>query len=130
MPPTIITVRQSWWEKLKAGVKSSTPQVKQALIGAAVAVLLALGSGIAGYWSVFKENFRLKQEISTKTERIQAQDAELAKLRHENQNLISENNRLRTVLDPVERKAKELYPDLEVTAAISKLAKDLEDVRN
>src|SRR5579859_8192121 len=119
MSTTIITVKQSWWEKLKAGVKSSTPQVKQALIAAAVAILLALGTGIAGCWSVYKENSRLKQEVSVKTERVQAQDAELAKLRHENQNLISENNRLKMVLDPVERKAKELYPDLEASAAIS-----------
>jgi hypothetical protein len=72
----------------------------------------------------------LHANLLAKVEEIQRQDRELATLRHENQNLVVENNRLKIVLDPVERKAKELYPDLEASAAISKLAKDLEDVRN
>jgi hypothetical protein len=44
--------------------------------------------------------------------------------------LVPENNRWKLLMDPVERKAKQIYPELESSAAIAKLAKDLEDTRN
>jgi len=59
MPDHIITPKQSWLEKLKSGVKSSSPQVKQGLIGAGVALLIAIG----GCVSVYSENSRLKSKV-------------------------------------------------------------------
>ena len=58
------------------------------------------------------------------------QDRTLAGLRHDNEILVAENNRWKLLMDPIERKAKEIYPELESSAAIAKLAKDLEDTRN
>jgi hypothetical protein len=60
---TIITPKQSWWEKLRSGIKSFSPQVKQGLIMASVTVSIALITAIGGCISVYSENSRLRTKV-------------------------------------------------------------------
>jgi hypothetical protein len=126
----IITPRKSWIEKLKDGIAGSSPQVKQGLIAAASLFAVTILGTIGGCWKVSVENSQLNARLSATNELTHTQEAQLATLRHENQNLVVENSRYRTLMNPIERKAKELYPELETSAAVAKLAKDLDDTRN
>ena len=123
MAPPLIKPRQLWWEKLANKVKSFSPHVKQGLITGSVALVVGFAGLLVPYLIYSRENTSLKHDLSS-------EERTLAALRHENQILAAENNRWKLLMDPVERKAKEIYPELESSAAIAKLAKDLEDTRN
>lgn len=94
------------------------------------AVTIATVAAVIYHRSQVKTLKSQKDDVETrlKTEGEQ-HDRELAALRHTNQGLVVENSRLQTLLDPIQRKAKELYPELENAAAVAKLASDLDTVR-
>ena len=70
-----------------------------------------------------KDNARLKASLS------QSQ-AEVAALRDKKDELHRENLHLKELIDPIQKKAELLYPELETAAAIAKLAEDVQDVRS
>lgn len=74
------------------------------------------------------------RELRRKNERlegslVQAQ-AETTTLRDRKDELHRENLHLKELIDPIQKKAELLYPELETAAAIAKLAVDLQDVRS
>lgn len=97
------------------------------LIAATVSVILTA----VGYHCSQVSTLRSQKDnlgIRLKFEREQ-NDRDVAAFRHTNQLLVMENSRLQTLLDPIQRKAKNLYPELENAAAVAKLANDLDTVR-
>jgi hypothetical protein len=56
-------------------------------------------------------------------------DAEINRLNLEKAELHRENLHYKELLDPIQRKAGQLYPELEVDAALAKLTQDIETVR-
>jgi hypothetical protein len=81
MSEQIITPRQSRWEKTKNEIKASSPQVKQGLIMASVAVVLALAGAIGGCIKTASENSRLETDVSSKTAKIQDLEFEITPFR-------------------------------------------------
>lgn len=71
----------------------------------------------------------LEKENALLNKHIQERDVEIASLRHENQKLYANNLHLQEMTAPFVRKAQEAYPELELAAAMVKLSKDLDDVR-
>ena len=60
---------------------------------------------------------------------IAKKNEEISALRFENEKLQRENLHLKEIVNPLEQKAKELYPELETSTALAKLSEDIETVR-
>ena len=69
------------------------------------------------------ENLQLKTDLS------EAQK-EIATLRDKKDELHRENLYYKNMIEPLQKKAEELYPELEAAAALAKLSEDLETVRS
>ena len=72
---------------------------------------------------------RLNDTIAGLNGALEKKDEEIASLRHENQKLYATNLHLQEMVAPLERKARELYPNLESSAAIAELARSINVVR-
>ncbi len=70
-----------------------------------------------------KENQRLLSEFKQS-------ESDVVALRDRKDELHRENLHLRELIDPIQKKAELLYPELETVAAIARLAEDLQDVRS
>jgi hypothetical protein len=97
-----------------------------------VIIAIALSCYLFGkdYLPYRRENEQLRHANAEHLKTIAEKDGTVSTLRHENENLLSINNRLQIMLNPIERKAKEIYPELESAAAVAKLAANLEEIRN
>jgi len=130
------------WRQWLARLWKHPAKRKALIILAPIGLAVVVGAYLATDYLPYRtknarligENDGLKKTAESQRDELAKvrQDSanELAKLRHENENLVSENNRLKIVINPIERRAKEIYPELETGAALAKLAKDLEDVRS
>jgi hypothetical protein len=70
MDPLLIKPRQSLWEKTVNKVSGFSPQVKQGLITAGVALVVGLAGLLVPYLIYSKENSSLKQTIGTQDRTI------------------------------------------------------------
>lgn len=61
--------------------------------------------------------------------RISQKNEVISSLRFENEKLQRENLHLKEIINPIEQKAKELFPELETSAAMAKISEDIEKVR-
>lgn len=87
-------------------------------------VVVVLVVAIAVVWSYFEYGPVRRLETENKSLREKVGD-----LRSRNAGLHRENLHYEELLDPIRRKAEQLYPALETDAAVAKLAEDLEAVR-
>lgn len=72
----------------------------------------------------------LKQDKADLETSLARAKSEISDLRDRKNELHRENLHLKEIFNPVQRKAEQLYPELETAAAIAKLAEDLETVRS
>lgn len=74
------------------------------------------------YEGLHSENAKLRNALEQK-------DADINRLNLEKAELHRENLHSKELLDPIRRKAEQLYPELEIDAAFAKLVEDIETVR-
>lgn len=85
------------------------------------------------YLPIKKLNSELAQTNAAskqKDDRIATQKDDLSALRHQVEILTTSNATYQILYDPVRKIAQELHPELELSAAISKLSDDLKEVRS
>jgi hypothetical protein len=87
------------------------------------AVAIYLYSQFGPIRSLRQANDRLKTDLS------QSQ-ADVVTLRDRKDELHRENLHLKELIDPIQRKAELIYPELETAAAIAKLAEEVQDARS
>lgn len=73
---------------------------------------------------------QLKSDNSDLKNKLAIIKGELATVRDTKNELHRENLHFKELIDPIQRKAELLYPELETAAAITKLAEDLQEVRS
>jgi len=69
---TEIRPHLSGWEKLKHRIAGWSPQVKQGLIAAAVAIPIALLTALGSYLRLHRENVTLRQDVSNRETLLQS----------------------------------------------------------
>jgi hypothetical protein len=71
--------------------------------------------------------------LTEKIEKLESKNKEyteeISSLRSKNAELHRENLYLKGIIDPIRKKAEQLYPELETVAALAKISKDIDDVR-
>jgi len=104
--------------------KSLPRWLKSSVIIGIIAIL-----SIWGYrqWGPVRQ---LKSANTDLKKKLESTESELAALRDTKNELHRENLHLKELIDPVQRKAEILYPELETAAAMAKLAEDLHEVRS
>lgn len=98
--------------------------LKSIIVVASIAlVAIYLYSQFGPARALQQDNTRLKASLSQSR-------AEVAALRDKKDELHRENLHLKELIDPIQKKAELLYPELETSAAIAKLAEDVKYVRS
>lgn len=92
-----------------------------------IAVILIMGV-LVYFWlgtmrGLQKENTQLKNDLSRA-------ENEIVKLRDKKDELHRENLYYKNIIEPLQKKAEKLYPELEAAVALAKLSEDLETVRS
>lgn len=92
--------------------------------------VLALMILAGGLYILFVPLRTAQRECDQLTEELKQSASQLVTVRDEKAALHRELLSYKEILDPIRKKAVQLYPELETTAALAKLAQDLDEVRS
>lgn len=77
-----------------------------------------------------KENKELQKDIKAVQQDLTRSQQDVSTVRARNEELHRENLYYKEILDPIQKKANQMYPELETSAALSRLAKNINKVFN
>lgn len=95
-----------------------------------LALMILTGAIVAWFYTQFGPLRTAQRERERLAEELKQSASQLVSVRDEKAAIHRELLSYKAILDPIQKKAVQLYPELETAAAIAKLAQDLDEVRS